>query len=367
MNFTLSTKPFSDALNLGVVSNNISKYFLKSCLVQMTANRNALRINIEAANIASEILLKGSGDSDQEVTVFVDAALIKQLASTFESSTTTIEFTEGGIILHSGTSKFTLPKMAESGDMTLRRPQLPELNSAKVELDSSDWKFIDDYQMFARAMSFVHPIYTKVYIGQEGDVIIGDFDNSLFTLSKKSKLGKSCILSDTIVNLLVSLPEGATITSLDANYRVDVKTDGFEYAAEFTPQFETDEGVGEYNAQVFIDMVNKDPANTFKVSVPVLNKYLSQATLLSKSTDDTMKASLAAGQLQLLDSNVDCKVAVEGDCPEFQTEFKTDLLKSVLTNVDSESVNITLLKQDEEVAGWLLWTNDLTIILGSME
>ena len=125
MNFTLSTKPFADALDLGVIPANISKYYRLSCLAQLTASKRELRINLEASNVVTEILLKGSGDSDETVTGFVDALILKQLVGTLESNTVTLEYTSGAIVLHSGSSKFNLPFLAESGDGELRSPQLP--------------------------------------------------------------------------------------------------------------------------------------------------------------------------------------------------------------------------------------------------
>ena len=91
--------------------------------------------------------------------------------------------------------------MIADGAGELARPALVPEGAIKVKIDNSDWKFVKDYQMYAIGMSFVHPVYTQVWIGSEGDVIVGDFDNSIFTFSKKNKLGKTCLLSNTIFYL----------------------------------------------------------------------------------------------------------------------------------------------------------------------
>lgn len=106
MKFTCNTKPLMDALDIGVINQNVSKFFKKSCLAQITASQRELKLNFEASKICSEVILKGSGDSDETSVVFVDCLLLKQLVNTFESATTIIEFTDSGIVLHSGKAQF---------------------------------------------------------------------------------------------------------------------------------------------------------------------------------------------------------------------------------------------------------------------
>lgn len=369
MKFTLSTKPLVDALALGVIDSNVSKFYSKSCLAQLTADRHTLKINLEASFVCSEIILKGSGDSDEIATVFVDCQLLKKLVGTFEAATTTIEYTEGGIVLHSGSSKFNLPKMVEGGELSLSTPSLATETSEVIKIDSSDWKFIKDYQMYAIAMSFVYPVYTRVWVSEDGKVIVGDFGQQLFTFSNKSKLGRTCLLSDTIVNLFNSLPDGATLTKLDKSYRIDVRTDTFEYCAEFTPQYEDEDGVGNYKASVISGAVVKDESNFFTLPVPAVCKVLSQADLLSNSTEDTIEMSLDSNmQFCLKDNNIDCKMTVEGTCKPFKVEFKTSLLKSVLNNLDEESVKVSpVLDEDESAAGVTVWTKSLCTMVGGTE
>lgn len=367
MNFNVSTKPLTDALNLGVVNQNVSKFYQKSCLAQITASRRDLKINLEAANVLSELHLKGSGDADETVTIFVDCLLLKQLVSTFEASVTTFEFTEGGLILHSGKSKFTLPKMLDGSELELTAPNTSEEGTgAAITIDQADWKFIKDHQMYAIAMSFIHPVYTRVWLGESGDVLVGDFDNSLFTHSKKSKLGNTCLLSDTIINLFNTLPEGAKLRSLGSSYIVTVTTDGFDYISEFKPIYESDEGVGSYNSDIILDMMNHGDAGV-KVNTAAINKFLNQAALLSTNTEDTIKFIVSDGNVSLVDNNVDCKLPVEGDVESFSVEFKTSLLKSVISNFDEEVVSVAPMKQEDTVAGILIWSKNMTAVLASID
>lgn len=367
MNFTLSTRPLADALNLGVIPSNISKYYSKSCLAQLTADRHQLRINLEASSITTEMLLKGSGDQDDVATVFVDCLVLTQLVGTIEASTVTIEYVEGGIVLHAGKSKFNLSDMVPDGVGELARPNLAPEGAAKVKIDNSDWKFVKDYQMYAIGMSFVHPVYTYVWIGSEGDVIVGDFDNSIFTFSKKNKLGRTCLLSNTIINLFNTLPEGAEITQLDKSYRVDLKTDAFEYASEFTPKYEEDEGVGSYSAEMILPLATKNDANSIEVQVAPLNKFLSQASLLSTGSENKITLSYANGEVQVKDANIDCKLEVKGTCQEFTVDFKSDLFKSLLGNMNNETIKICPIDQEGIITSIVAWTSDLVAVLGSAE
>lgn len=368
MKFNVSTKPLIDALNLGVVNQNVSKFYQKSCLAQITAGKRDLKINLEAANVLSELLLKGSGDAEESVTVFVDCLLFKQLVSTFEAAVTTFEFIEGGLILHSGKSRFTLPNMIDGSELELTSPNTSSGQGVSIDIDKSDWKFIKDYQMYAIAMSFIHPVYTRVWLGEGGDVIVGDFDNSMFTYSKKSKLGKTCLLSDTIINLFNSLPDGAKLTQLDKSYLINVKTDGFEYASEFTPQYEEDEGVGSYNSEIILGMMVKDEANAVKFNVDAVTKLLGQAALLSSSTEDVIKFKVTPEEIVLSDRNIDGKIPVEGNLAEsYEVEFKSVLLKSVVSNFDESQIYIAPMKQDEDVIGVTFWTKSMTTILAGVD
>lgn len=365
MNFTVSTKPLADALNLSVINANISKFYQKSCLAQLSADAHMLTINLEAASISTEVKLKGSGDSEEKAVVFVDCAALKSIVGTFDASVTTLEFTENGLILHSGSSTFTLPKMVDAAGMELAKPAHAEDGQPSIKLDKNDWKFIDDHQMYAIGTSFAYPVYTKVWVGEKGDVIVGDFAQSLFTFSKKCKLGKTCLLSDTIINFMISLPDGATITCLDNSYRVDVKCDAFEYAAEFTPKYESDPGVGSYQSEdMFAAADQKDENNFITVPVESIKKIMSQSSILASAGEHITHLSFASSELRISDSNVDCKMKVDGTCCDFNIDLETELFRSSINNIDATSVKIYPIMQEGIAAGVALCTEAMSVILG---
>lgn len=370
MNFSVSTKPLKNALDLGIINQNVSKFYHKSCLAQVSADRHTLRINTEAANVMSEEELKGSGDSDELATIFVDCLLLKQLLATFESSVTTLEFTETSLILHSGKSKFTLPKMLDTSEMSLNRPAKLEEGSEQypsIAVNKNDWAFIKDHQMYAIAMSFIHPVYTRAWVGQDGHVLVGDFDNSIFTCSSKSKLGVTCLLSDTIINLFNSLPEGAVVKKARDSYIISVSTDGFSYISEFKPVYESDEGIGSYNSDIILEMMKHEDSRAVKIDTTKVNTSLSQAALLSAGTEDTIKFTVSDGFVSLVGSNIDCKLPVDS-CPvSYEIQFKTALLKSVMSNFDENEVFVAPMMQGDEVAGIVAWTSNMTVVLAGVD
>lgn len=372
MKFTVNTESLQSALELGVINANVSNFHKKSCMIQFSADSSNLTVNVEAARIQTELTIPGTSEFDdnesygERVTVFVQALVAKQLISTFDSDKTTLEFVKNGLILHSGKSTFNLPKMIEASDIELDRPYLGDIEGAIISLDKENWKFIKDRQMYALAMSFVHPVYTRVWVGDGGDVLVGDFDSSLFTHSRKGNLGRTCLLSDTIINLLVSLPESTTIAEHDSSYVLRYDSDKFTYVSQITPQYESDESVGSYNSDIFLTMMDH-PDTGIALDVVKMTKYLNQATLLASSVEDTITMAVTGSTLTLKDKNVDCVIDMGSSSHvEFSVEFKMESLRKVISNYTG-NVSMVPATQDGEVVGILLWDDSLTTILAGVE
>lgn len=367
MKFTVSTKPLSSGLDLGVINSNVSKFYRKSCLAQITATKDMLKINLEAASIVSEIKLKGFAEDGESACVFVDCVLLKQLVSTFESSNVVFEFVDGGVILHSGSSKFTLPQLVDSDELSLSSPSLLDMFAEGSEVSKDKWKFIKDRQMYSIAMSFIHPVYTKVWNSENNDVVVGDFDNSIFTHSNKGQLGVTCLLTDTIINLLNALPEGAKIFKNDKKYVIKIDTDSYSYVSEFSPSYEDDPDVGSYNSEMILSMMVHSE-DFIKLKSAAISKVLNQASLISSSSEDTMTVSFQDGVFCMKDNNVECKVTIpETACPAFSIPFKTTLLQSMLAHYTEEDICVAPLIQEDEAIGIIVWSEDLTSILAGVD
>lgn len=371
MEFTCNTKPLSDGLSLGVINQNVSKFYKKSCLAQVSvADSSTLKVNLEAASLKTEISVKGHAEGSPSTPIFVDSLLFKQLMSTLDSNTVTLSLEESGLKIVSGKSKFTLPKMVETSDLELSAPDMPEsIVSSFDKVDKEGWKFIKEHQMYAIAMSFVTPVYTKVWVGESGDVLVGDFDNSLFTHSKKGNLRSTCLVSDTIVNLFNSVPDDAKIKKAsDTEYIIYFETDAMTYVSEFTTQLESDESVGSYNSEIILSMMTKDADNCIKVDPSKISKLLNQAVLLSEA-DDGITVTIDNNIFTLKNDKVDGKV--EGSASKeikFSLDFNIESLKSVVSNYGDSEVFVTPIYQDDESAGLLFWNKDLcTLISGSEE
>lgn len=358
---TVNTKPLLTALNLAVVNSNVSKYYKRSCLAQITISPKLLKINLEAANVVSEITIAGATDAPDTQTIFVDNMLFKQLISTLTTSTVSLDIRPDSLVIVSGKSKFTLAKMVDGDDLALAVPSQSGVGS-QIALNKAGWKFVKDNQMYAIAMSFMHPAYARVWVGQSGDVLVGDFDKSLFTHSRNSDLGKTCLLSDTIINLLNSLPEGASITASDTGYVVSVATDGFTYVSEFTP--ESEDVIGSYNSEIILGVLNH-PDKHFAVAAAQINQILSQALLLSTDTADTIKFHVDGNVLRLMDNNVNCQVDIDYS-GSIDLEFITDTLKSVISSYGDVDIRIGPSIMDDEVVGIVIWNDEFTTTLAGV-
>lgn len=368
MEFTVSTKPLLNALNLGVINSNISSFHQKSTMAQLCATDTELTINLESDCIITELTLRGSGTQPQSESMFIDCLKFKQLVNTLDNDVTTLEFNESGIIVHSGKSKFTLPKMLDQEDMSFNKPVKEVAMGRVVNISKDNWKFIQDHQMYCISVAYIHPAYTYVYIGENGDTIVGDFDHSIFTRSMKNQLGKTCLLSDTIINMFNTLPEGTTLVDMGSDYLVSLDTDAFKLRTQFTPKYEDDPDVGSYNSDIIMHTLSPNKDSYITVDRSALSKFLTQSDLLSSSTDSIIKLQVSNGIFTLVDDSVDCKVAVKGDTNlDFSCDFKGIQLKSLISNMDGDIININPVISDDEVSGIIVWTDTMEAMLAGVE
>ncbi len=368
MKFTVSTKPLVSALNLGIVNSNISKFFQKSNVAQVTACGNELRVNLEASRIVTELRLKGSNDtSEGEATAIVDCSVLKTLMGTIETSEVTLEFTDTGIIVHAGRSKFNLPKMLEDVDVDLNRPKMEGLEDF-AEVSKTGWIYVRDHQMYAIALSFTHAVYTRVYVGEDGNVIVGDFDNSIFTVSQKAKLQSTCLLAHTVINLFASLPDGAKIAPNGTSYVIAVTTDGFDMYSQFEPYYESDPGTGSYNADMIMGLMQVPTSGEIVVSPAGVLKLLRQASLLINGSRAVITMEVTDKEMILHDQHTESRITLP-DAPhaQFKLDFDMSLLMPAISKYEEETVKIYPAMAEDEVVGIILHSDDLTTVLAGVE
>lgn len=368
MRFTVSTKPLKNALGLCIINANVSKFYSKSLLVQITASAGVLTINHAATSILSQVKLRGMDDGNS-ASIMVDSLLLKQLVSTLTSSEVEFEFTDNALVIHAGKSSFSLPKLMDTSEAQLPTPESigqAELESAE-EVTKADWKFIKEHQMFAKSDSTVNPVYTYVWVSENGDVLVGDYVNSLFTHSTVSQLGETCLLTDTVISLFNNLPDGAKLVKYNAKYFISVNTDGFEYLSEFTPLYESDE-IGNYNANIIMGMMLPDESAVAQVNVSDINTVLNQAALLSSDRDPQITCTFERNQIRFMDARVNCTVQTEGGPPiPYELTFKPAALKSVISNCPEPKINISPTMNEGEVVGITVTSGNLSVVLAGVE
>lgn len=365
MKFTVSTKPLISAIDLGIIKENISKFNQKSGIAQLTASRDTLRINIEAPRIVTEMTLRGSGDSDETLTVFVDCVSFKSLIDTFETDVTTLEYVENGLILHSGSGKFTLPTLSSPAGAELDRPAQPS-GTDTITISKESWDFVKSHQMFAISIWMIHPVYTRVYVGSSGDVIVGDIDNSIFTLSHKSNFPNTMLLKPSIINLFTTLPEGAVVYPQDDSFIIDVTTDSYSLRTQFTPEYESDEGVGSYNSETILPVL-QPAASYIEVPVAPVIKFINQSEILTSGSDNSISIKLEGTQLVIAyeSSKFTVDVPKVGEVNNFNGEFKSAFFKPVFTGIDGDTVKISpVFDENESLNSCIFWTDNMSIVMG---
>ena len=368
MKFTVSTKPLKNALNLCIINANVSKFYSKSLLAQITASKGTLRINHAANSILSQVTLHGMDDGDS-ASIMVDSILLKQLVSTLTSSEVEFEFTDNALIIRSGKSSFSLPKMMDTSEAQLPTPKAvgESAKESAASVTKADWKFIKEHQMFAISESTVNPVYTYVWVGENGDVLVGDYVNGLFTHSTVSQLGETCLLTDTVISLFNNLPDGAEIAKQDGKYNIFVNTDGYSYISEFTPLYESDE-IGDYNSDIIMAMMTPDEQSVSMVNVSDINTVLNQAALLSSDREPQISCVFEKNQITFKDARVNCTVQTEGGpVNPYELTFKPSALKSVISNCPEPKIGISPTMNEGEVVGIVVTSGDLSVVLAGVE
>lgn len=371
MKFVVNTKPLKNVTNLGIIKANVSKYFYRSNLVQITANRDTLKLNIEASGIKTRMTLKGSGDEDTERSILLDCLTFKNLIDSIDKDVVSIEFVAGAIYIHAGTSKFAISQTLDVNDVQLDEPDDRYIGDTPIEIKPADWQFVKDHQMYAISTSENHPVYKNVWVGNDRDVIVGDFDCSLFTYSKNGNFDATCLLPPSLINLFTSIPEGSTVTKVGKAYLLNITTDSYSMITEFTPKYEDDDSVGSYNSQIILGMLNHPDKYITVATTPII-KFINQAAIISQSdVDKVIDFSVNDGQLVLTNKSSSYSMEVI-DVSNYTVKFATDFIKSVLANFDTDTVNIAPMTRNmvgdngqtvPVTIGCIFWSDTLTTVL----
>lgn len=360
MIFKCNTRPVVESSKLAILNANVSPFHKKSCVVSISADTTALKINVEANRIMTEVSIPGHGEGDP-ASIFVDSMQFKNLMNTLVSEVVDFEFTDNALIVKSGKSQFSLAKMVDADDMSFTSPAA--VSGESIPIDANMWSFVSNNQDYALSKAFVHPVYTYVRVTADGKVYTGDFDSSLFTESSQSPF-IDCLLSDTIINLLTSLPDNSMAYKVGKDIVIAFTQDSYSYRSEIQPMYETDPDVGEYGVSAISPlMVPNENYGTIERSK--LQKLLSQANLLSTSSDETIKLTANGDVISLKNNTVDATIDSEHhiDTP-FEGEFNLSSLNSVVSHMVDDKMTISATMNDGQISGMLFWDTHMATVLG---
>lgn len=370
MNFTISTKPLKTALGLAIVNKNINKNIQKSAIVQLTMSEKQFRINTEAASISTEVTLHGTGDGN--ATIFVDALTFKNLISTIDAAQVSIvydgaDMDSNYIKVVSGSSEYTIPRVFDANKISMKRPM--ESSGEGKDLDKSAWKFVSDHLLFALPVEKnAYPVYNNVWVGENGDIIVGDMVSMRFAHCAKSDLGATCLLTESIINLLCSAPDGSKIKGPndDGSYVISCASDSFNYIAEFCPKLENDEN-GNYRSDMILSILSPDKSVYIEVKVADINKILSQLKIVS-GTDKAIGLQITSDEMRFVGKTINAAIPASGNFPEtLDRRVLIHLLSGIAANLPDQTVRISKAinkKRDgtESVTGLVFTSAGMTVV-----
>jgi hypothetical protein len=364
MEFTVSTKPLKSALGLAIVSKNINKNVQRSTVAQLTMNNSELRINTETPPIKTEVVLKGSGDGG--ATIIVDAIMLKNLVSTITANQVSIKFSDNSIVINDGKSEFVIVKLIDAVEMSLNRPS-SDTNSGDSlgVVDKGAWAFLANHQMFAIAPpEGAYPVYQNVWLGDNNDSLVGDFKESIFAHSGKAGLGVTCLITESIVNLLCSVPDNSTMYRMEDTYVVCSTEDSFDYRAEFSPKYESDEN-GKYRADILLRKMAVEESQSVTVKVADIATVLSQVSMLGDGStlkDTVIRITIEPTFIKFNGRYIDATIDADGDIEHIEKKFKIALLKKIVSNLPDSTVKISPALNNDTIVGLVFSSGDLTII-----
>lgn len=371
MKFTLSTKPLKNAMALGIIKANISKYYYLSNIVQITATQDTLKLNIVATGIKTRMTLHGSGEANTTASIMVDCSKFKSLIESIETDVITLDFIDGSLYVRAGSSKFAIPQMLDVEDVQLTEPIDITAATSSIAIKPANWQFIKDHQLYAISTSEKFPVYTNAWVSGDNEVLIGDYGIGMFTYSKFSDFGSTCLLPPSLVNLFTSIPEGSMISKIDKDYVLIIETDSYSMVTEFTPRYEEDESVGSYNAPIILGRM-EHPEDFVTIDVSPIIKFINQTSILNQSdADKFIQFTIEDGKLTLASKSNTYTMDVATQ-QSYTVKFVTDFIKSVISNFDTDQVNVAPMSgvqvddngnTVERTVGCIFWTDKLTAIL----
>lgn len=360
MKFTVSTKPLKTALGLTVVNKNINKNIQKSMVLQISASDKQLVLNTEAAAIKTQVSVYGTGDNATS-SIIVDALQMKNLISTIDANQVTLEFYDNFVSIVNGSSFYRIAKVLDTSMASLSTPMA--VAGDGKEISKADWQFIAAHQMFALPHdTTAYPVYNNVWVGENGDVIAGDMTQSIFAHSGKSNLGAQYLLSDSIINLLCSVPDGSKIAKGDDDaYSISYESDSIKYLAEFLPAVEGPVS-GDYKSSTILPLLSAANKPYAEIGIADIGKVLSQLKIVSAG-DTKIHMNVSSESVSFSGNNISTSISASGNLTDAaEGNFKIAHLASIVSAMPGSSVKLSKAMNKDKCVGLVFSSDELTVV-----
>ena len=177
----------------------------------------------------------------------------------------------------------------------------------------------------------------------------------------------TCLISGTIINLLVNLPKTEIkLYPHDENYIVVLTTDSYKFVSEFTPQYES-ENIGSYSSDIILDMCSY-ATNDDAVELPcdAVSRFLNQLDILNTLPDAVITLSVDGSECTMAGKTSEIKFEIKPQTTSYSVNFKLSTLKSVISKY-SNTINVFPYNQEGETVGIRITDGEMVTVLGGAE
>lgn len=371
MKYVVSRESLVKSVDLAIINKNVTKLYQKSAIVQITASKECLKLNVESTAIKTEVILLGNAettDGSDYGVAFVDCVQFKSLINTLTSEVVSFEFVSGGLVIYSEKSKFMLSNIINVNAFNLESPNFDEEPVKNpVPLELSGWRTLQNKQLYALANPYTtKPVFTRAWIGSNSTILVCNVDDGIYTMSERVTLGEDCLLTDTIINMIASMPDGAELyTNGNHSYYLVVDKDSFRYVSKFTPDYE---GNGlTYHSEMIVGKIEEQ---TGKIVIPKdqIAKFLTQVSIVSSNTaDNDMYMQFSEGRIHFKSVNIDCSVdsSVVEQIDDFDVKLNCKRLYTALSHFDENDLVFSVIRNDETAVALCISDGDTDVMISA--
>ena len=382
MKVTLSTGALKSGLSTLILDSSISRFNPKSCIARITLSNKVLQLDTEYPEIKSRLKLDCISDTNDLKVIYVESAVFKKLINSLNTGDVSLEVSDKDIttlVVYAGKSKFYIPQIAEYQEVKFGIDSSTIEDTAALfenasKFDFSAWKFVSNYQLYAIA----DPVsalkaYTNVYVGDDNSIIVGDYNNNLFTYSNTDTVFSNCMIPGSVIKLLTSYPEDSSIVLGDNNLWYIMfynEHNNYSLISEFKTKPESD--VENYQSDKILPLMMHDSTQAVTIAnLAAIKDVLTQGSVLvSNRNDYVINLAVDDGTLRVFGNNMEYTEKIGNKSAKFSVAFRLQKFMDTISHLDSNEINIMpKYRKDangnEIVIAILIWTENLTVVLGA--